>query len=422
MNIQSTLAAALFIAAAAITSASPAAAGAMPGLSAPPVTVRPDLTRVQFRLPIGMSAERMRRQLEQDGYDEIDVTYVGIIDAKADACRKGIRYRVKLRLDGTYEYQKEIGRCRRQVDERQLEAILRDKGYSDIDVNDEPAGSRVAFTATACRDRRRFELEINEYGDIERDRNIGRCELDLLSPRQVRAALRKDGFDRIKFVDRTPPRYIVEACRGDRRIRLEINRRGRVGDRERIGRCAPRIDPKDLEVLVERNGYDRVDVVDRKGPRYRVEGCKGNDRMRMVISPWGDRIAERKIGDCDPPITLAELEERLEEHPEKRFRNVRVREEKDARYPFVARVCFEEQRYDLYFSRWGQFGERKSVPGGCRSPRLTKIMEDLRDKGHRRLRAFLEACQRGRLYRIEIDEYGEELSRNEIGRCQIGRR
>ena len=164
----------------------------MHGLGAPAV---PDNhVRVQYRLPFGMSAERMRRQLQRDGYDEIEFTYVGIVDAKADACRDGKRYRVKLRIDGNYEYRKEIGRCRRQVNEAQLEALLRDRGYSRIDINEEPPGSRAAFVATACRDRRRFELEIDEFGDITRDRNIGQCERELLSPRQVRNALRKDGF------------------------------------------------------------------------------------------------------------------------------------------------------------------------------------------------------------------------------------
>jgi hypothetical protein len=153
-----------------------------------------------------------------------------------------------------------------------------------------------------------------------------------------------------------------------------------------------------------------------------VEACKGNDRMRMVVNPLGNRVAERKIGDCAPPITLAELEERLEEHPEKRFRNVRVREEKNARFPYVASACVDDKRYDLYFTKWGQFGERKSVPGSCSSPRLMKIMEDLREKGLRRLRAFVEACERGQLLRIEIDEYGDELRRDEIGRCRRNRR
>jgi hypothetical protein len=51
-----------------------------------------------------------------------------------------------------------------------------------------------------------------------------------------------------------------------------------------------------------------------------------------------------------------------------------------------------------------------------------KIMEDLREKGLRRLRAFVEACERGQLLRIEIDEYGDELRRDEIGRCRRSRR
>ena len=406
-------------AAAVVAAPHPAAAGMMHGLKAPAASENPH--KAQLQLPFGMSAERMRRRLQRDGYDEIEVTYVGILDAKADACRDSKRYRLKMRIDGNYEYRREIGRCRRQVNESELEALLRDKGYRQIDINEEPAGSRAAFIATACRDRRRFELEIDEFGDITRDRNIGRCERELLSPRQVRAALGKDGFDRIKFTDRTPPRYIVEACRDNTRVRLVINRRGRVRERERVGRCAPPIDPKSIEVMLERDGYDRVDVVDREGPRYRAEACRGLSRMRMVISPWGDRLAERRIGDCDPPITLAQLEEQLEQHPEKRFRNVRVRQVNDPRYPFVARACVDDRRWDLYFTKWGQFGERKPAPGGCLSPRLTKIMEDLRETGHRRIRTFIEACQRRQLYRIEIDEYGDEINRVELGRCAFSR-
>jgi hypothetical protein len=141
----------------------------------------------------------------------------------------------------------------------------------------------------------------------------------------------------------------------------------------------------------------------------------------MVISPWGDRLAERRIGDCDPPITLAQLEQQLEQHPEKRFRNARVRQVNDPRYPFVARACVDDKRWDLYFTKWGQFGERKPAPGSCQSPRLSKVMEDLRESGHRQIRTFIEACQRRQLYRIEIDEYGDEVNRVELGRCALNR-
>jgi hypothetical protein len=48
-------------------------------------------------------------------------------------------------------------------------------------------------------------------------------------------------------------------------------------------------------------------------------------------------------------------------------------------------------------------------------------MEDLRESGHRRIRTFIEACQRRRLYRIEIDEYGDQVNRVELGRCAFGR-
>ena len=134
---------------------------------------------------------------------------------RAEACKGLSRMRMVISPWGDRLAERRIGDCDPPITLAQLEALLRDRGYSRIDINEEPPGSRsrAAFVATACRDRRRFELEIDEFGDITRDRNIGQCERELLSPRQVRAALRKDGFDRIKFTDRTPPRYIVETCR-----------------------------------------------------------------------------------------------------------------------------------------------------------------------------------------------------------------
>ena len=73
--------------------------GPMAGIDnpAPPSII----TEAQLKLPFGMSSRKVRRLLGQDGYKDIVITYIGIIDAKADACRNGIRYRINQRRNRT---------------------------------------------------------------------------------------------------------------------------------------------------------------------------------------------------------------------------------------------------------------------------------------------------------------------------------
>lgn len=368
-------------------------------------------SEVQFKLPFGLSADKVRRQLRRDGYDEIDITYLGIIDAKADVCRRGTRYRVKLRANGTYEYRNEIGKCRKTIAAKDVPEIIRKDGFRQVDVEDD---GRVPYVASGCRNGTRFSLEVNEYGDVKVRDRIADCTPNMLSPRQVRRALRKDGYNRIKFTDRTPPRYVIEACRRDRKIRLNIDRRGKIRDRERIGRCATEIKSSQISAILEKAGYDRVDVVDDKPPRYRAEACRGNDRIRIAISPWGERTKEKKIGECAPPVTAASLKEKLEASSQN-FKAIRVREGK--RYPFVANVCLEGKRLDLFFTRYGKYVSNRD-DGKCQSPRLSKVYSGLSDDGLRNLQTYIEGCtRRGRRVRVTIDEYGTETARERVGRC-----
>lgn len=373
-------------------------------------------TKAQFKLPFGMSSKRIRRTLQRDGYSEIQVTYVGIIDAKAEACKDGIKYKLKLRVDGRYEYKKEIGKCRRVVVFKDLRDILRTEGFGRIDIRDD---GNLPYTATGCRRGDRYALQINEYGEVNVGRRIGTCSndfADALSPRDLRRALRKDGYDRIKFTDRTHRRFVVEACRNDRRVRLTINRRGRVKEQERIGRCQRRIDPAALPVMLRRDGYNRIEIVASK-PVYRIEACdKRDERLRISISPWGEKLNQRKIGQCAPPATIASLTEQLKAR-DKKFRSIKVRRGKE--YPFVAEVCDAGQRRDLFFSRYGKF-ERKQDRGRCVSKTVAKIIENLRDRGLSDVNVYVEACnpRRNRRVRITLDRYGEPQSRERYGRCK----
>lgn len=386
--------------------------GLVAGISVPvpPTTV----TKVQLKFSIGMSAKKVRRILTRDGYSEIVITYIGIINAKADACRNGVRYRVKVRSNGSYEYRNEIGKCKTPIRAADVRDILRREGFRRIDIQDD---GKVPYIASACRQGERFDVEISEFGDVRVKGRLGPCRSKGISPDDLRTALRKDGYNRIKFVRNNRRNYIVEACLDDRRYRLDIanNRRARVNDRERIGRCPTRIRPRDLKKVLARAGYDRIDIVDESPPRYRAEACRGNDRMRVVVNRWGERVGEKRIGECRPPATVASLTEDLRNNA-RRFKGISVRVGR--RYPFVADVCDNGQRLELYFSKYGRIEGKRDI-GRCDSPRMSNVLERLRGRGFRDLEIYIEGCRRsGRRVRIKLDEYGNQLDRERIGRCR----
>lgn len=387
-------------------------------ISAIPSQLQPQrdsiIQKAQFKLPFGMSSKSVRDTLRRDGFEEIDVTFVGVIAAKAEACRQGRRYAIKLRIDGTYEERREIGRCRKAIAQGDVEEILRKEGYRRLDVQDD---GRLPYLASGCRNGDRFELRVSEYGEVEVGKRIGQCrreQANLISPRDLRLALRKDGFNRIRFTDRSERRFTIEACDNrNSRIRLTINRRGRIRNQERIGQCAPRIQASDIPAMLRKDGFNRIDVVDEKPPRYRAEACDAqNNRIRVSISPWGRKVQQRKVGECDPPMTVASLTERLRDS--KKFKGIRVREGK--RYPFVATLCADGDQREVYFSKWGQPEGGKDL-GRCVSKRINQVLNGLRDEGISQTQVFVEGCRRDRRIRFTFDEFGNQLSRERVGRC-----
>ena len=58
-----------------------------------------------------------------------------------------------------------------------------------------------------------------------------------LPPHKIRHKLQNRGYNKIHFVDRHLPVYKANACKNNKRFRLNINRWGKVMWRTRIGWC-----------------------------------------------------------------------------------------------------------------------------------------------------------------------------------------
>lgn len=371
------------------------------------------ITKTQFKLPFGMSAKKVRRILGRDGYSEIEITYIGVINAKADACREGIRYRVKVRANGSYEYRNKIGECRTPIRAADVREVIRKEGFRRINIEND---GKLPYVASACRRGNRYDIQVSQFGDVKVGRRTGKCRARDDFAERLRANLRRDGYDRIKFVQSNRRNYIIEACLRGRRMRLDIqkNRNGSINDRSGIGRCSTRINTRDIGGILRKAGFDRIDIVDDTPPRYRIEACRRNTRLRIAMNQWGERLNEKRIGECEPPATVASLTDDLRKNVRK-FKNINVR--RGRRYPFVANVCDSGVRREIYFSQYGNFEGKKDV-GRCVSPRMSAILDKLRDRGFRDAEVFVEACRRsGRRVRVKFDEYGNEVSRERIGRC-----
>ena len=115
---------------------------------------------------------------------------------------------------------------------------------------------------------------------------------------EIGDVLRRAGLSDIQVTDSELPRYVAEACDGNHRVRVRLNRNGAVTKRENIGRCGPaaatKIDtgirPGQIKDILGRNGYRRIDVVDRELPTYVAEACKNKRAYRIQLNRLGEII------------------------------------------------------------------------------------------------------------------------------------
>lgn len=239
-------------------------------------------------------AQNVVEALREQGYSQIRIIKQTFTKLNFEACQGGVRYSVKMRGLGAVRSKTKIGECRRAITEQRAEQILRDEGFRRIRIQAAERG----FAGLACRRGERFEVFVSRFGDVRQPRAIGPCQRQALNPDEVRTKLREEGYNRIKFTDRQLPRYVVEACRRDSRYELILSRRGEIRDERRIGRCAPPVAPGDIAKVLRDNGYDRIKVVDNKLPRYMAEACKGDDRMEVTLNRYGAVLDEIRIARC----------------------------------------------------------------------------------------------------------------------------
>jgi len=365
---------------------------------------RTHLHQVQL---IRASKKKIRRKMREAGYTDIRITHRGLTKTLAEGCRDGAKYRVELRFSGRIRSQDKIGHCRAPQTIAQVRQILRKQGFRKIDLIEK---GDIPYIALACNKGARYRLQINLYGDVGARKQLGRCG-QRIALNEIRARLRRDGYNRIEILDENQRRITLDACQAKRRYRLVLNRSGDVLDRSSVGPCSAPFSPRNIESFLASQGYNRIDVFDAEPPRYGAEACKGVDRVELGIGRSGSIFRVVKIGKCQPSISKADLRRKMVEHGFSRVRFISVDAEA---YTVVA--CRDNKRMKILISKYGEAIDRQNI-GGCSLPQLENILSQLESRGVEDMAIKIDGCRNGKRLRFTFDEFGEQIRRERIGKC-----
>ena len=192
--------------------------------------------RAQVSFQLGLSDGMILGVMAQNGYYDVQITKKKLIKAQAHGCRDGKLYKVDMNLEGKIKKYVVIGDCRRPINPKIANNILRKRGFTNVSVRAEGSG----FSAVGCRQGRRLRVAMNVFGEIEDEKVLGRCG-GAMSEHDVAAFLRAQGFSRLNIKRGGRGRFAVEACRGDDRLGLVVARDGAIERQRRIGRCGFRL-------------------------------------------------------------------------------------------------------------------------------------------------------------------------------------
>lgn len=190
---------------------------------------------------------------------------------------------------------------------QRLRELLRVQGYSQIDFLD-LRGSVI--TANACSGNSAYRVTINRTGRVlERDQT-GACNPtgtgDPVSPDVIIDALYGQGFLRINVLDRTPPTFLVDACRGGRKYQVRLDDDGDIIDIKDSGACnlaeGDALAPAQIERILGLQGYGdiRMPAAETDDDTYIVMACAGIRQFELTVSEAAEVVGRKATGFCGP--------------------------------------------------------------------------------------------------------------------------
>ena len=368
-------------------------------------------------IQLGNSDRDVMDVLAANGFTDGVIVKRGFTVIRAEACKGGTKFLVKVSILKKINSTTPIGRCGRGFSPQDAVRAMRQDGYRDIVAG--PLNRNVV--ATGCLQGRKFELTFNRRGDLINRERQGRCGDVGLSVRDVTRLLNERGYDRVKFTDRELPRYVAEACSDRTRVRLTMNRRGDITRERQIGQCPGRVNPRNLAAVLKQQGLRRIEEIQVDRAPYMLRACRNSDRVEIIISRYGDLQSETKIGNCRQQQSAEQVAANLEKQGYDRINFLRRN-----RTPYLVEACSKNALLELTINRFGVIRDEKRV-GRCATPMtLPQVETALADKGYyaadisRRNNGSFDvtACRNDDKVRFRINRFGEFGNERRTGTCQ----
>jgi outer membrane protein OmpA-like peptidoglycan-associated protein len=189
---------------------------------------------------------------------------------------------------------------------QRLRELLRVQGYSQIDFVDLKGAT---ITAKACSGDSAYRVTINRNGRIlERDQ-AGACDPaatgDPVSPDVIIDALYGQGFLRINVLDRTPPTFLVNACRGGHKYQVRLDDDGDIIDSKDNGACnleeGDAIEPAQIERILTLQGYRdvRMPKAETDDDTYVITACAGVRQFELTVTEAAQVAVRKATGFCE---------------------------------------------------------------------------------------------------------------------------
>ena len=162
--------------------------------------------------------------MRDKGYNRVSVINGEPPRYQVEACTQNVRFEVTLNLFGTITERNRIGQCKAAVDKKQITQLLRDEGFTRININQRQNGNYRIF---ACYQGYEKRIKLSQYGELLEEVDGNACEVR--SIKDVRQALSESGFKSTLFY--------AEGCRNGNKVRITLNQFGDPIGREHIGTC-----------------------------------------------------------------------------------------------------------------------------------------------------------------------------------------
>ena len=360
----------------------------------------------QISIQLGGDFGRAKQALTRKGYTQIKLVGQGFTKFQVEACKGGVRYWFKSDSRGRTNRQRKIGVCQTHVSLQRVEQIMAAQGYTRINIEDRSG----KYIAVACLGNDRLRVRINYNGQIGKRRVLGSCRKSL-TPADVTATLRKEGYTQIKYINRRAPVYVAEACLGRRKFRLDVNEFGETLSQRHLGDCRGPIDPRRLAQVLEGKGFTRVVVIDDRLPRYVAEVCKNDKRIELTLNRYGDIIERNRTGRCSARVDRKQVVQGLRQQG---FSRIDVKRA-DANGYLVA-ACHSGKRIRIEFNTYGEFINEREV-GNCERLTMQQVKNKLKKRDFSKLNFYVEGCKNNKLIRFRVNQYGDRSDRKVLGRC-----